>query len=140
MRAIWFSAMVILPVMHQNEFDSVRNSRETGRCPDAEEVVGFLQKQIESQLIAEEAPIAAVSPSSAPIVYYSIRRELDLKHFLPPNHENIQDAVIVVSHEGRKSVGKTLSQLGLEEKIGAQEFVEFHQFPTVSLYRLSTGN
>ncbi|WP_417848603.1 glycosyltransferase family 39 protein [Thalassoglobus sp.] len=135
-RAVWFAVIVILPVMQQVQHQTIRNSRETGVCPEAAELVQFLQQEIETGHVAANTSIITVSPASAPIVYYFLRNDSSLEHFSRPTRENAHESVVVVSHSGQQSVSSVLTELGIDDLVESDDFAVFKQFQTVTLYHI----
>ncbi|QDT32623.1 glycosyltransferase family 39 protein [Thalassoglobus polymorphus] len=140
LRAVWFALIVILPVMQQLQHRSIRNSSETGVCPDAAEIVQFLQQEIEAGHVAANASIITVSPASAPIVYYFSRNDSSLEYFSRPTRENAHESIVVVGHGGQQSVSSVLTELGINDLVDSDDFEVYKQFQTVTLYRLPSEN
>ncbi len=132
--ALWFALGVIVPVVLQTQNQSIRSSTDTGICPEAEEIVLDLMQQPWLETETGPAPLIAVSPVSAPLVYYAMRHHFSLKHFDFPTQENIESSVVIVSRQSRQTVKDVLKQLAMELPESG-EFEEIETYETVSLYR-----
>ncbi|MEW4487190.1 hypothetical protein AB1L42_03865 [Thalassoglobus sp. JC818] len=108
-----FAALVATQISFSTTSESIRQSDETGRCPDAKRVVHRLLEMpiLESQGAAS-FPIVTTTPISSPLVYYAQRLGLDERHFAFPTRETIHNAIILVSREHGQSPEDVLRSLG----------------------------
>lgn len=134
--SLWLSLCVVVPVLLQTRNQSIRMSHETGTCPEAEEIVLDLMQQPWLKTEARPVPFIAVSPASAPLVYYAMRHQLSSRHFDFPTPENIESSVVIVSNPSKQTVEDVLMQLGLKLPTSG-EFEEVETYETVNCYRFT---
>ena len=128
--------LVAGPLIQQSRNDSIRQSKETGNCPDAEPAIVWLK----SGLLSRE-PIVTIVPSSAPLVYYALRHDLSLEHFEWPGGPHTRDdtAIVMVNHAWNpdESAEEVLEALDLDESIGEGRFETVQSFPSAELVRVT---
>ena len=127
--------LVVDPLVRLVRDDSIRQSKETGNCPDAEAAIVWLK----SGLLPRE-PIVTIVPSSAPLVYYAQRHELSLEHFEWPGGPHTRDDVAVVmvntAWDPDETVDNVLTALDLDVSFGAGRFETVHVLPSAELVRV----
>jgi hypothetical protein len=131
---VLFATIGFASLLAQWRSDSIARSRETGVMPEARQVVQFLKTTLDPQ-----APIIAVAPTSAPLVFYAQREDLSLHHFDPPGLGSLRTerAVVVVTKTEPQTVVSVLEQLDLAGLLPTEQFEIWRDFPTARLYRLS---
>lgn len=133
---VWVLCCVVLPVVHQFQQQSIRTSSETGTCPEAENIILELLEEDWFVNVNPPVPIIAVSPVSSPLVYYASRHGLDPRHFLMPNDNSVQSAVVVTDLADQQTVVEVFNQLGLNENGVARKFESWQTWRTVELFRI----
>lgn len=121
------------PLLELRRNDSLRSSRETGVCPDAEAIIRDLKPRLQGT-----EPILAVSPTSALLVYYALNEGLDPRHFDPVRLDASipPTAYIVVSRTPPQSISAVLKELQLMQVYGIATAAEMSSFPSAIVYRL----
>lgn len=124
------------PLWNTIHDDSIGRSLETGTLTDADQIIVFLK-----DALRPGESIVAVSPSSAPLVYYARRRGLDVHHFAWPATDHTRDdhAVIVVNRIDPQTIASVLGDLGLEPLLARREFVLLAKYPSAWLYRMGAS-
>jgi hypothetical protein len=113
--------------------DSIRLSSQTGRFPEAQRISLDLK-----ELARKREPIVAVSPASAPLVYYARRQHIPEEHFMPPGRDLTDDAsaIVVASRAEEQSVGQILRELDLHALFDADAAAVLHEYSTATVYRV----
>jgi hypothetical protein len=128
--------LVAGPLVRLSRNDSVRQSKETGNCPDAEPAIVWLK----TGLLPRE-PVVAVVPSSAPLVYYALRHQLSLEHFEWPGGPHTRDdtAIVMVNYawDPDETADDVLEALDLETSFGDGRFEVVQTFPSAQLMRVT---
>lgn len=113
--------------------ETIRSSDQTGRFPEAKELVELISDQVR-----DREPVVAITPASAPIVYYGRRTGLSEVHFMLPGQGQTDDdsALVVVSQLQSQTPGEVLAALGLTNLFDPDHAELVGELTTASVYRL----
>ncbi|TWT55430.1 hypothetical protein KOR42_28160 [Thalassoglobus neptunius] len=137
-----FAALVATQIPFSTTSESIRQSDETGRCPDAERVVQrLLEMPISESQDAANFPIVTTTPISSPLVFHAQRSGLDEQHFAIPTQETIHYAIVLVSREHGQSPEAVLRSLGTNTPIDwsheeQPNFTLIDQIGEVEIYQI----
>ena len=87
--------------------------------------------------VRDREPVIVVSPVSAPLVYYALRRGFDMRHFdwPGPNHTLGDIALVACADEFPQTVDTVLKSLALDGRYDARRFEHIAQFANISVWR-----
>lgn len=140
-RRLAFTALIglvsIWPLTEIVSNHSVTASLETGTLPEAEQIIQDLRG-----ILRQGEPVVTVSPSSAPLIYYARRAQLELQHFDRPGTPGTRSDcfVLVVNRRHPESSDGILRQLGLEAVFGGKPIRLIKEYSSAYLYRWSDDN
>jgi len=120
------------PVFNIIRNESILTSQETGSFPDAQQIVSDLADELRP-----DEPVVAISPASAPLVYYALRQGVARRHF-DPAPASARSAIVVVERNPRQQIEDVLHQLQISSRFTPESAVLLKQYPGAEVFRISS--